>query len=169
MEFNRWGTLVRFIGPVLFATDLNPFWAYLFNLFLDPLDCYDGIENVILGRPMNCNKGPKYQFVDKSLDLWLDTFALGKSIADSKKFAPVLMAAYLWRLPGLAMYWKTLDEASFIMFPHYFSVLYLWFYGAELFKIELSPIQESLVILLILVVKVMIEWYLHEIHAHKVS
>lgn len=125
------GMVARFFGAFLLLTRLSPFWTYLFNwIVLDTQD-FRYIDCGVFNMKSDCGNHDEYTRLDKSLDLWVDTLALLKAYIDQVSFLPWLVVSYLYRLIGIIGYFKTNNHTWFVWFPHFFSVLFLWFYGTR--------------------------------------
>jgi hypothetical protein len=146
---------LRLTTPALVFYD--PFWASVLALTLDSIDgnafCRAGFTS------------SQYQRIDKFLDFYWYAFALIFLLTHppTTLLFALFVSFFLLRLLGEILFYVKDDRRIFLFFPNLFEPLFYVYVLSQKFNWPslLQPIQLAVVLLIIIPVKILLEYLLH--------
>lgn len=146
---------LRLTTPALVFYD--PFWASVLASILDTVDgnafCRAGFTS------------SQYQRIDKFLDFYWYAFALIFLLTrpPTTLLFALFVSFFLLRLLGEILFYVKDDRRIFLFFPNVFEPLFYVYVASQKFNWLnlLQPIQLAVVLLIIIPVKILLEYLLH--------
>lgn len=146
---------LRLTTPALVFYD--PFWASVLAVVLDTVDgnafCRAGFTS------------SQYQRIDKFLDFYWYAFALFFLLTHppTTLLFALFISFFLLRLLGEILFYVKDDRRIFLFFPNLFEPLFYVYVASQKFNWPnlLQPIQLAVVLLIMIPVKILLEYLLH--------
>ncbi len=139
-----------FTAPLIF---IWPLLSIILSVFLDLIDA-DFAHKVVSKK--------LYQLFDKNLDLWWFINIIIYSYFNFPDYKIYLLILFVYRLIGQLIYYLSRNRGVLLFFPNFFEwVFILIFIGKNYYPSILKGETFNLIILIIFIVKIFQEWFLH--------
>lgn len=138
------------VAPSIFVW---PLLSIILSVFLDLIDA--DFAHKIMSKKL-------YQLIDKNLDLWWFINIIIYVFINIPEYKIYLLFLFIYRLIGQLIYYFSKNRKVLLFFPNFFEwVFILIFFGKNYFPSILEGKIYVLILIIIFIVKIFQEWFLH--------